>query len=235
MAATTTDRIRLLLELGATDQSGAWPDYLQYGFTEADILALLDLVADEILDQAYSESSEVWAPLHARHTLGQLGNSQAAIPLLNQLDRLCEDDWARPELSIVTGMLGEPAIEQQATFLNDPRNMEFARVMALDGLAEIARHQPDCRERIIQCYSDYMSTPDDSATEDGFTRLESMSEAEVMEQQGQIELTVRRLFRHFLAQRRQAAVPYAREGKKTGRNGPCPCGSGKKYKHCCLH
>lgn len=21
--------------------------------------------------------------------------------------------------------------------------------------------------------------------------------------------------------------------KKTGRNEPCPCGSGKKYKHCC--
>jgi len=27
--------------------------------------------------------------------------------------------------------------------------------------------------------------------------------------------------------------PYKREGKKTGRNDPCPCGSGKKYKKCC--
>ena len=24
-----------------------------------------------------------------------------------------------------------------------------------------------------------------------------------------------------------------REGPKVGRNDPCPCGSGKKYKHCC--
>ena len=23
------------------------------------------------------------------------------------------------------------------------------------------------------------------------------------------------------------------KGKKIGRNDPCPCGSGKKYKHCC--
>jgi len=23
------------------------------------------------------------------------------------------------------------------------------------------------------------------------------------------------------------------EGSKTGRNDPCPCGSGKKYKKCC--
>ena len=29
-----------------------------------------------------------------------------------------------------------------------------------------------------------------------------------------------------------AAQPFVREGKKVGRNDPCPCGSGKKYKHC---
>lgn len=28
--------------------------------------------------------------------------------------------------------------------------------------------------------------------------------------------------------------PYVRSGKKIGRNAPCPCGSGKKYKHCCM-
>ena len=27
--------------------------------------------------------------------------------------------------------------------------------------------------------------------------------------------------------------PYIRSGKKVGRNDPCPCGSGKKYKQCC--
>jgi preprotein translocase subunit SecA len=29
-------------------------------------------------------------------------------------------------------------------------------------------------------------------------------------------------------------VTIRREGKKVGRNDPCPCGSGKKYKRCCL-
>ncbi|HZI82427.1 MAG TPA: SEC-C metal-binding domain-containing protein, partial [Casimicrobiaceae bacterium] len=29
-----------------------------------------------------------------------------------------------------------------------------------------------------------------------------------------------------------AAPPFARAGPKVGRNDPCPCGSGKKYKHC---
>ncbi len=30
-----------------------------------------------------------------------------------------------------------------------------------------------------------------------------------------------------------APAPFVREGKKVGRNEPCPCGSGKKYKQCC--
>jgi hypothetical protein len=30
------------------------------------------------------------------------------------------------------------------------------------------------------------------------------------------------------------AVPYVRETPKVGRNDPCPCGSAKKYKKCCL-
>lgn len=29
------------------------------------------------------------------------------------------------------------------------------------------------------------------------------------------------------------AAPFTREGRKVGRNEPCPCGSGKKYKQCC--
>lgn len=29
--------------------------------------------------------------------------------------------------------------------------------------------------------------------------------------------------------------PIVRESPKIGRNEPCPCGSGKKYKHCCIN
>jgi preprotein translocase subunit SecA len=29
-----------------------------------------------------------------------------------------------------------------------------------------------------------------------------------------------------------APMPFVRAGEKIGRNDPCPCGSGKKYKQC---
>lgn len=35
------------------------------------------------------------------------------------------------------------------------------------------------------------------------------------------------------SQPRAAPMPLTRSGKKVGRNDPCPCGSGKKYKQCC--
>jgi hypothetical protein len=31
-----------------------------------------------------------------------------------------------------------------------------------------------------------------------------------------------------------SSIPYSQKRKKVGRNDPCPCGSGKKYKYCCL-
>ncbi|MGH8679785.1 MAG: SEC-C metal-binding domain-containing protein, partial [Burkholderiales bacterium] len=32
----------------------------------------------------------------------------------------------------------------------------------------------------------------------------------------------------------ERGIPYLRQAEKIGRNDPCPCGSGKKYKKCCL-
>jgi SEC-C motif-containing protein len=33
---------------------------------------------------------------------------------------------------------------------------------------------------------------------------------------------------------REGPPPVRNEARRPGRNEPCPCGSGKKYKHCCL-
>lgn len=47
-----------------------------------------------------------------------------------------------------------------------------------------------------------------------------------------------RIYRHFEPARRPGAgttqqTPARRNSPKIGRNEPCPCGSGRKYKHCC--
>lgn len=45
-----------------------------------------------------------------------------------------------------------------------------------------------------------------------------------------------RAYRHFKQQRRTVqpeSSTFRRDGAKTGRNDPCPCGSGAKFKKCC--
>lgn len=39
----------------------------------------------------------------------------------------------------------------------------------------------------------------------------------------------------FLDDDEKATLPFARAQPKVGRNDPCPCGSGKKYKKCCMN
>jgi uncharacterized protein len=50
---------------------------------------------------------------------------------------------------------------------------------------------------------------------------------------------VRTLHAYWLERRQdlpgRETTPYRRNTPRVGRNDPCPCGSGKKFKKCCLH
>jgi uncharacterized protein len=75
-------------------------------------------------------------------------------------------------------------------------------------------------------------------SEANFARLEHMSQAEHQQSVTAIEPAARALHAYWLAQRSQLASPPQapiQAGPKAGRNDLCPCGSGKKFKQCCLH
>lgn len=68
-----------------------------------------------------------------------------------------------------------------------------------------------------------------------------MTEKEIRHLQAAIPENVRKIHSHWLSKRTHLRPPTpARSATthhpaKVGRNDPCPCGSGKKYKKCCLH
>lgn len=71
-----------------------------------------------------------------------------------------------------------------------------------------------------------------------FAQLEQMSQAQHQQSVTTIEPAVRALHAYWLAQRSahsSPAQPPLQATPKAGRNDPCPCGSGKKFKQCCLH
>jgi len=59
----------------------------------------------------------------------------------------------------------------------------------------------------------------------------------VSEQQPQMQATVKMDEISTNSGEKENAVkkPVKRAEEKIGRNDPCPCGSGKKYKQCCVH
>jgi preprotein translocase subunit SecA len=70
-------------------------------------------------------------------------------------------------------------------------------------------------------------------------QIRSEEEIDAMEEQRRQQQSIDMQFKHANAsamgeteEDEAAHTPFVREGKKVGRNEPCPCGSGKKFKQC---
>jgi uncharacterized protein len=75
------------------------------------------------------------------------------------------------------------------------------------------------------------------ATEEGWKALDAMERSEVEQLQQAVTVNARAIHAWWLERRERempASNPVRRSSPDIGRNDPCPCGSGKKYKHCCL-
>ncbi len=71
-------------------------------------------------------------------------------------------------------------------------------------------------------------------TEDGWAALSLMTPSQIQSLQESIQPCIQTLSRQLLRPIKPAAnTNHIRTGVKVGRNNPCPCGSGKKYKKCC--
>jgi uncharacterized protein len=49
----------------------------------------------------------------------------------------------------------------------------------------------------------------------------------------EMEAAIPHIFKYWQPRRKSSVQQVRNEGPKTGRNDPCPCGSGKKFKKCC--
>jgi len=110
------------------------------------------------------------------------------------------------------------------------------------------REMPQLDEDVLAPINMFATKPD-------WEQLDKMNDEEIEFWQAQIPIAVRRIHAYWLDKRREkiadlieqtddfsdfdfnvSAAPYIRTTPKVGRNDPCPCGSGKKYKKCCgLH
>ncbi|MGK9175475.1 YecA family protein [Yokenella regensburgei] len=73
-------------------------------------------------------------------------------------------------------------------------------------------------------------------SEENFARLDEMDEETFSQSIDAIRPAALRLYDYWSANPQQPVVQQpVVNGIKVGRNDPCPCGSGRKFKSCCLH
>jgi uncharacterized protein len=155
-------KIQPLLELGQPE-TREWPDYVStYNLSDDDVPALLELFNGDKLASLCALDYDwpaAWAQLHAWRALGQLGSEAAIEPIINSFDTQCNDDYGLEELSVVMGLFGPRAIEPLASYWQRGRKEQFADVLAMDSLFEIAGSYPQTRDRVIAIARNYMANP----------------------------------------------------------------------------
>ncbi|MCW8917247.1 MAG: UPF0149 family protein [Gammaproteobacteria bacterium] len=121
------------------------------------------------------------------------------------------------------------------------REEEAGRVTVVDewcagymkGLALAARQWRDGGERVMEL----MVPITLFSSEEGRKQLTLLAPEEVEVLKRAIPAAVQKIHAFWQGQRRAtAALPsFMHDTPPPGRNDPCPCGSGKKFKKCCLH
>lgn len=146
-----TPPLTQLLTYGDCRGRRDWPDYTKLGFGLEHVPNLIRMALDEGLHDGDSNSPEVWAPIHAWRTLGQLRAEAASDPLLALLQRIDDndDDWVGEELPRVYGLIGPAAIPVVDRYLADPQHGLWARVAACHGLSEIGQRHPSSRAECV--------------------------------------------------------------------------------------
>jgi hypothetical protein len=272
-----TDPVSKLLkheryELQDIDQP--WSDYLALGLTDQHVPDLIRMALDDELHIARQDSLEVWGPVHAWRTLGQLRTLDAVKPLLRLFDKLEDDAWIPRDLPKVFSLIGPASIPGIAEFLADASVEEFKRISVPGCLKQIGQDHPDHYDECVKVLVDQLSTHNiNGPTLNAFlivsltdlkatTAIDEIRKAYLGDN---VDLTVQGDVEDVeieLGLRLDRATPPPNvslipglppidqyvEGpdspqtdratnlfKHVGRNDPCPCGSGKKFKKCCLN
>ncbi len=258
------DPVRKLLYLGdaTLKPSEPWPDYIStYGLGAEHTDTLIRMACDAALNHAHRDSSLIWAPVHAWRALGQLQAEAAVQPLLDYRLKEDDDDTADSELPDVFGLIGQKAIAPLTAFVLNPLHETFAVATAIGGLQKIAEAHPENRSACVDVLAQRLRSrarADDVINAYATLALVKLHAVEAIDSirdafmRNAVDISVLGDLEDVeieLGLREQRATPppdirwlrnsmaargFTEKAKKIGRNDPCPCGSGKKYKKCCL-
>lgn len=247
-ADESVDRAMVLDLLGSAEVSESWLGILlvalagRLGLREA-----VPLLVDKLHDQADFLTETTM------RALARIGDPATALRIAASY---ADGDWSfRLSCSRVLGLIKHPECEQALLDLlpleSDPTLRtslcsSLCGLMSLRGIDVVRREiafgydrQLDCLEERLLAIAPMLGVelPEEHAWRRERDEREQRSNAARQE--------LAEMGRRYAELRRQGIDPFARLGQtsraepvraasQTGRNDPCPCGSGRKFKKCCL-
>jgi hypothetical protein len=230
--------------------------------TRADVLAMAPEITPRLV-ALLADADGGWASVHAADLLVDLKAAEAIGPMLGALGELDFDDSLFNRIVMRLPELGGAVLEPALAFLGKNEDDEETVQAVCEVLAKLGikderifealsnvfkRGEEPLAAGLLADYGDPRALPlVERAVFDfqpDFTRVRSRGDlAELLEAHerlgGDLPPHVRERIDGWFAEwdarhrRSKAASPPVRK-PKVGRNDPCPCGSGKKYKKCCL-
>ncbi|MCK5647739.1 MAG: PBS lyase [Gammaproteobacteria bacterium] len=159
-----------------------WPDYLELGFTNEHVPQLIQMATDAELEEASSDSLDVWAPIHAWRTLAQLGSEEAIIPLMDSFWRSEDgDEWFLEEIPYVFGMIGVSTLPALTNFLFEGTNSNDACSLACSCLRQIGKMHLQVRDDCISLITRKLEEFDVSNTEFNALVISDLIDMEAVE------------------------------------------------------
>ena len=247
----TEGPIAALMELGEPDISLDWQGmYGEMGFTEEHIPFLMEILT-------WGE----WEPVHAWRVLGILRAAEAVEALLILMEEEQEDDWVIEEVPRALAMIGRPALRPLGQSLLQNYYEDDFRGCAGEALGWMAKHYPELRGECLVWLERALTRYKENDRELNGIFLAALMDLEAVESMPIIKQAFQDKAIAFwvcgdleaveidLGLREERSTPQPdwykddpmellqaqKEGGKVGRNSPCPCGSGKKYKKCCIN
>jgi hypothetical protein len=253
-----SEPVSQLLFLDLPEEDDDVIDYQTLGITINNVNELIQMATDVELLRSDDEKQEFWGTFHAWRALGQLQYVEAIPKLLNLFD-IFEDEF---ELSLffdqeffeVFKSMGISSIPVLMNYINADSIPSESKLLAME---YIGRMGHSYRDESIKFLNDFLRFVNSELSElagyavGALLDLKSVESIDIIRdaynrqcvnweingdiEDIEIELGLREnLYTHRLIRPPQEFLSVRTE-PKVGRNDPCPCGSGKKFKKCCLH
>jgi len=225
-------------------------DYKELGLNSDDGHNLLKMVTDDKFHFSNINSNHPYAPIHAIYALGHL-KIEEYFNEISQLSEKYEDDKyilnAIRAYGIELNLLEEELVEEVKK--EEEKEEEIVSIVVEEETVEEVKEDKEKEEEIASVVVEEEIVEEVKEEKEKEEIASVVVEEETVEEVKEEEVIVLKsdeIIKEAIDEMQQdKSKPRQPKGRppvkepvkeiKVGRNDPCPCGSGKKYKKCCIN